>query len=47
MSKVDSKKVAIALVEKLIKYEKEVNKKQIKTEAEKRHLALLRGLRRL
>ena len=45
MKKVESKKVAIALVNKMISYEQKIDAKKNKSEAESRHIAFLRALK--
>ncbi len=46
MKKVESKKVAEALVKKMIAFEQKLDAKAKKTKAEERHLAFLRSFRR-
>jgi len=46
MKKVDSKKVAIELVKKMIAFELKLDAKKQKSKAEERHLAFLRTIRR-
>lgn len=46
MNKVESKKVAEALIKKMIAFELKLDAKKKKTKAEERHLAFLRTLRR-
>lgn len=42
---VDSRKVALALLSKMVKYESAIDKKAVKSKAEERHVAFLRAFR--
>lgn len=45
VKKLDSQKVALALVMKMIGYERSIDGKAVKTKAEERHVSFLRALR--
>lgn len=44
--KIDSQSLALALIQKMVRYETEIDRKSDKTKAEKRHVEFLRAILR-